>query len=103
MSSWPVSVSRPAIPSGSGIRLVGEEADLRRRGQLRHREPQMGEALRREETSARRALEESLLDQVRLDNVLNGVARFRQRGGDRLDPDRPAPEIFGDDGKVAAV
>ena len=56
----------------------------------------MAEGLRRQQAAARRALDEALLDEEGLDDLLDGVARLRQRRGDRLDADRPAAEALGD-------
>ena len=52
---------------------------------------------------ARRALQEAFLDQERLDDVLDGVARLRQRGGHGIDADRPAAEALGDGREIAPV
>ena len=82
----------------SAKRLDLRGARLRRRGQA-----EMREGLRRQQPAARRALHEALLDQVGLDDVLDGVARLRQRRRDRLDADRPAAEILGDHREVAPV
>ena len=56
-----------------------------------------------DQPAARRALEEALLDEERLDDLLDGVARLRQRRGERLDADRPAAIVLGDDREIAAV
>ena len=63
----------------------------------------MREGLWREQPAARRALHEALLDQVGLDDVLDRVARLRQRRRDRLDADRAAGEILRDHREVAPV
>ena len=52
---------------------------------------------------ARRALHETLLHQIRLDDFLDGVARFAQRGGDGLDADRAAAETLRDQLQIAPV
>src|SRR5688572_6463517 len=44
----------------------------------------------RRDATARRAAEEALLEQVRLVNVFDRVARFGHRSGDRFDADRSA-------------
>ncbi len=46
--------------------------------------------------AARRALHEALLDEVRLDHVLDHVALLGQRRGDGLDADRAAGVVLGD-------
>ena len=56
----------------------------------------MPEGVAGEQPAARRALQEALLDQERLDDLLDGVARLGQRRRDRLDPDRPAAVVLGD-------
>ena len=63
----------------------------------------MPPGIRRQHTAARRTLDEALLDQIGLDDVLDGVARFRQAGGDGLDADRAAAEIARDHRQVAPV
>ena len=50
----------------------------------------MAERVAGEQAAARGALQEALLDQKRLDDLLDRVARLGQRRRDRLDPDRPA-------------
>ena len=63
----------------------------------------MAEGMAGEQPAARRALDEALLDEEGLDDVLDGVARLRQRRRDRLDPDRAAAVIRRDRGEIAAV
>ena len=63
----------------------------------------MAEGVRGQEPAARRALDEALLDQERLDDLLDGVARLRQTRRDGLDPDRPAAVIERDGRQVAPV
>ena len=53
----------------------------------------MAERIAGQQPPARRALDEALLQQKRLDDVLDGVARFRQRRRDGLDADRPAAVV----------
>ena len=53
----------------------------------------MPEGMRRKQPAARRAVDETQLDQERLDHFLDRIARFRERSGNRLDPNRPAAEI----------
>lgn len=47
---------------------------------------------RRNNTPARRALQETDLQQIRLVYILNGLALFAYRSGDGIQSDRPAPE-----------
>ena len=63
----------------------------------------MREGLAREHAPARGARDEALLQQIRLDDLLDGVARLRQRGGERLDPDRTAAVIHGDAAQIAMI
>src|SRR5262249_61297088 len=63
--------------------LRAEQSELRRIARrLGHAE--VAERMRRDEPPARRALQEPALDQIRLDDVLDRVARLRQSGGQRL-------------------
>jgi hypothetical protein len=50
----------------------------------------MGEGERRQHAAARRALDEALLDQIGLDDLLDGVARLAERRGKGVDSDRAA-------------
>ena len=52
----------------------------------------MAEGVAGEQAAARGALDEALLDQERLDDLLDGVARLGERCRDGLDPDRAAAE-----------
>ena len=63
----------------------------------------MAEGLRRQQAAARRALHEALLDQEGLDDLLDRVARLRERRGDGLDADRAAAEALGDQAEIAPV
>ena len=63
----------------------------------------MPPGLQGDDAAARRARDEALLQQEGLDDLLDGVARLRQRGGDRLDADGTALVRLGDAGQVAAV
>ena len=63
----------------------------------------MGKGLRRQHPAARRAGDEALLQQIRLDDLLDGVARLRQPRRDGLDPDRPAGIIDGDQPQIAMI
>src|SRR5262249_9174760 len=66
-------------------------------------EAEMAEGMRRQQPPARRALDEAFLDQERLDDVLDGVARLGQRRRDGIDPDRPAAVVLRDCGEIAPV
>jgi hypothetical protein len=61
------------------------------------------ERLAREQAAARRALDEALLDEKRLDDFLDGVARLGKRRRDGLDAHRPAAETFRDEAHVAPI
>src|SRR5579862_3444030 len=63
----------------------------------------MPEAMAGDEPATRRTLQKPALDQIRLDDVLDGVARLRQRGGQRLDADRAAAIVHRDGRKVTPV
>ena len=54
----------------------------------------MAKSVQHQQASARRALQQALLDQIGLDDVLDGVARLGQGGRDGLDADRPAAEAL---------
>ena len=81
-----IDVNRPLPP---------EQSELRRIARGR-REAEMAEGVGRQHAAARRALDEALLDQERLDDVLDRVARLRQRRRDRVDADRPAAVVVRD-------
>src|SRR6516225_3952717 len=63
----------------------------------------MTEGVRGQEPTARRALEKTFLDQKRLDDFLDGVARLGERRRDSLDSDRTAAVVLRDRGEVAPV
>src|SRR5580704_14173147 len=63
----------------------------------------MAERVPRQQAAARRALHETLLQQVRLDDFFDDVALVAERCCDRLDPDRTAPIIFGNAAQVTPV
>src|SRR5689334_22915276 len=92
------SLCRSAI-----VLAIPEQAELGDLSSGRLLEPEMAKSVRRQKPSARRALQETLLDQVRLDDVLDGVARLGERGRDRLDAHRPAAEALRDDSEIAPV
>src|SRR5262245_43889597 len=82
--------------------LLPEQPELRRiaRGLG---EAEVAEGMRRQQPAARRALDEALLDHERLDDLLDRVARLRQRRSDGLDPDRAAAVVLRDHRDVAPV
>src|SRR5436305_13113373 len=82
------------------VAAVAEQPELRGIAR-RFSEAEMAEGLWRQQPTARRALEQAALDQVRLDDVLDGVARLRQRRRQRLDADRPAAVVHSERGQVA--
>src|SRR5579871_6688237 len=63
----------------------------------------MAERMPGEQAAARRALYQPLLDQERLDDLLDRVARLRQRRRDGLDPDRAAAVVGRDEVEIAPV
>ena len=56
-----------------------------------------------ENAPPRGALHETLLHQIGLDDLLDGVARLAQRRGDGFDPHRPTTEILRNQRQIAAV
>src|ERR1019366_9171780 len=64
---------------------------------------EMLEGMRGEQPPARRALDETLLDQERLDDVLDGVARLAQCGGHGVDADRPVAITDRNGSEIAPV
>ena len=63
----------------------------------------MLEGMRRQKAPPRGAVEKPDLQEIGLDNILNRIARFRKRGGNRIDAHRPAAEIDGNAVQVAMV
>ena len=85
-------VPKLSVPPSAACLLVLEQSRLRSLA-ARLGEAEMTEGVRRQEPSARRPLHKAELDEIGLDDVLDRVARLRERGGDGLDPDRPAAEL----------
>src|SRR5437899_2874489 len=56
-----------------------------------------------QQAATRRALHETLLEQVRLDDLLDDVALVTECGRDRLDPDRAARIILSNAAQVAPI
>ncbi len=77
----------------ASVILVRPEQPELRRIARRLGQAEMAEGVAGDQPAARRALQEAALDQIGLDDVLDGVARLRQRGGDRLDADRAAAVV----------
>src|SRR6266851_5815136 len=71
---------------------LSEQAELRGIAR-RLGEAEMAEGVRGEQPPTRGALDKTLLDQERLDDLLDRVARLGERRRDGLDPDRPAAVI----------
>ncbi len=72
-------------------------------GSVRGFQAEMPVSARGHNASARRALQEPLLHQKRFDDIFDGVAFFRQGGGDGLDADGTAAVIFDDVAQVTPV
>src|SRR5262249_10616213 len=68
-----------------------------------NRKAKMSEGLSRQHAAARRARDEALLQQIRLDDLFDRVTRFGQACGDRLDADRAAPIIDRNQTEIAVV
>src|ERR1700679_1837928 len=66
-------------------------------------EAEMAEGVRRQESAARGALHKAQLDKIGLNDVLDCIARFGERGGDGFDPDRPPAELDRDDVQIAPI
>src|ERR1700686_5584370 len=66
-------------------------------------ETEMAERMRGQQPAARRALQIAALNQERLDDVLDRVARLRQRRGHGLYSDRAAAVIDRDGRKITPV
>src|SRR5882757_3256539 len=82
--------------------FTAEQSELRRiaRGLG---EAEMPEGMRGQQPSARGALQIAALDQERLDDVLDGIARLRQRGCHGFHTDRAAAVIDGDGREITPV
>src|SRR5438046_2255009 len=63
-------------------------------------EPEVLERVRGQEPAAGRALQETALNQERLDDVLDRITRLGQGRRERLHPDRSAPVMHGDRGEI---
>src|SRR5579862_56092 len=83
--------------------LFGRKQSELRRIARRLGQAEMAERMSGDQAAARRALQEAALDQIRFDDVLNGVTGLRQGGGKRLDADRSAAVVQRDRRQIAAV
>src|SRR5665213_555661 len=84
-------------PFSLGVVAIREQSELRRIAR-RLGQAEMLEGVAGDQPPARRALQKALLDQERLDDLFDGVARLRQRGCECLDADRAAAVVLGDHG-----
>src|SRR5262249_2031258 len=91
----------PTLPLSAFLR-IGEQAELRRIA-AGLSEPEMPERLAGEQPAARRALDETALDEEWLEDLLDGVARLRQRRRDGLDAYRTAAVVYSDRREVTPV
>src|SRR5262245_2774801 len=85
-------VAGPAVAQALG---AVEQADLRHgRAPGRSGQAEVAVGAQHQDAPARRAADEALLQQVRLDDLLQRVARLRQGGRDGLDAHRPAVVVL---------
>src|SRR6266436_2185355 len=84
------------------LATLPEQSELRRiaRG---FGEAEMAERMRGQQPAARRALQIAALNQERLDDILDGVARLRQRRRHGLHADRAAAVVERDRREIAPV
>src|SRR5438132_14418597 len=85
----------------SGLVIAEEKRLLRLWRRARKAEMHIG--LPGQHAAARGALNQALLDQIGLDNLLDGIARFAERRRQGLDAHGTAIEAFGDQREIAAV
>src|SRR6266852_3992102 len=92
----------PAVPALIVALAVAEQSELCRiaRGLG---EPEMAERVRGQQPAARGALQVAALDQERLDDVLDRIARLRQRRGHGLYSHRTAAVIHRDRREITPV
>src|SRR5712675_2315426 len=83
-------------------RQRGEKIELGRQAR-RHRQIEMTKGDPGQHAAAWRALNKTLLDQVRLDDLLDDIALVAERRCHRLDPDRAAGVVFGYTAQVTPV
>src|SRR5580698_11237967 len=65
--------------------------------------PEVPEGVARDQAPARRALQEAALNEIGLDDVLDGIPRFGQRSRQRIDADRSAAVTDRDRVEIAAI
>ena len=58
---------------------------------------------RQKQAASRRAIDKPKLDQKRLDNIFQSIARLAQCGGHCVNTNRPAHEFFGHHLQIAVV
>src|SRR5215831_15050077 len=98
-----IYLSRPGLRGREGWwRQRHEEIELGRRAH-RSRQTEVVERGARQYAASRGALDEALLQQVRLDDVLDDVALVAERRRDCLETDRAARVVLGDATQVAPV
>jgi hypothetical protein len=93
--------NRPIIDPGFE-RQLRQKIELSRQAR-RHRQAKMLKGCPGQHAATRRALHETLLEQVRLDDFFDDVALVAECGRDRLDPDRAARIILSNAAQVAPV
>ena len=87
-------------PSGAGSKpLALKQIALSRR--FRRIQSQMPPRPRRQHPPARGALDQPLLQKIRLDDFLQRIAALRQRRRKRFNPDRPARVMLGHQPQIA--
>src|SRR6266536_3881595 len=93
------TISAPLLWSGSmpsvAAVAIAEQSELRRIA-CRLGKPEMAEGMRGQQTPARSALQIAALDQERLDDVLDGIARLRERRRHGFNADRAAAVVHRD-------
>src|SRR5579863_10259971 len=92
------SINPSAIDVGLGAQEVELTLEIARR-----RQPEMAPALQRQHAAARRTLDQALLDQERLDDLLEHVALLGERRREGFDADRAALIGLGDAAHIAMV
>src|SRR5262245_40762956 len=80
-----------------------EAPNLRRGGARGMSETEVPVGAQGQYASARRAADEALLQKIRLDDLLQGIAGFGKRGRDRFNADRAAVVIFGDAAEIPVI
>src|SRR5688572_26534624 len=99
---WPRSIGMPITVTG-GLELIAAVSKERPIDAARRRIAQMLVSAPRGDPPARRALQETLLDEERLVEVLDRAALLADRRGDRLDAGRSAAVLLDDRAEDLAV